>query len=86
MVLAIGPEGGWSPHDLALLGAAGFAGVRLGPVLSIVEDPGLGHERYSQAVDMSFSHGGAHMPIQAGTDTVTARFTITFRIERDLTA
>lgn len=62
------------------------AGVRLGPVLSIVEDPGAGYERYPQAVDMSFGRRGAHMPIQAGTDTVMARFTVTFRIGRDPTA
>lgn len=41
VVLAIGPEGGWSPHDLALLGAAGFAGVRLGPRVLRTETAGL---------------------------------------------
>jgi len=41
VVLAIGPEGGWSPHDLALLGAAGFAGIRLGPRVLRTETAGL---------------------------------------------
>lgn len=40
-VLAIGPEGGWSRHDLALLDAAGFAGIRLGPRVLRTETAGL---------------------------------------------
>lgn len=31
VVLAIGPEGGWSPRDRAALADAGFTGLRLGP-------------------------------------------------------
>lgn len=31
VTLAVGPEGGWNPFELALLAARGFAGVGLGP-------------------------------------------------------
>lgn len=41
VVLAIGPEGGWSSHDLALLRTAGFASVRLGPRVLRTETAGL---------------------------------------------
>ena len=41
VVLAVGPEGGWSPQDRALLEAQGFAGVRLGPRVLRTETAGL---------------------------------------------
>lgn len=40
-VLAVGPEGGWSPRDRALLQAAGFAGLRLGPRILRTETAGI---------------------------------------------
>ncbi|WP_147652285.1 16S rRNA (uracil(1498)-N(3))-methyltransferase [Vulcaniibacterium gelatinicum] len=40
-VLAIGPEGGWSPRDRALLHAAGFRGLRLGPRVLRTETAGI---------------------------------------------
>jgi 16S rRNA (uracil1498-N3)-methyltransferase len=40
-VLAVGPEGGWSPGDRALLMDAGFAGLRLGPRVLRTETAGL---------------------------------------------
>ena len=40
-VIAIGPEGGWSPGDLALLRGAGFTGLRLGPRVLRTETAGL---------------------------------------------
>jgi 16S rRNA (uracil1498-N3)-methyltransferase len=40
-VLAIGPEGGWSPRDKQALHAAGFAGLRLGPRILRTETAGL---------------------------------------------
>lgn len=39
--LAVGPEGGWSPGDRALLQEAGFAGLRLGPRVLRTETAGL---------------------------------------------
>ena len=39
--LAIGPEGGWSPQDIATLQAAGFIGARLGPRVLRTETAGL---------------------------------------------
>ena len=39
--IAIGPEGGWSPRDRAILEAAGFAGLRLGPRVLRTETAGL---------------------------------------------
>jgi 16S rRNA (uracil1498-N3)-methyltransferase len=39
--LAIGPEGGWSRHDRALLMAAGFSALRLGPRVLRTETAGL---------------------------------------------
>lgn len=39
--LAIGPEGGWSPSDMATLQAAGFVGARLGPRVLRTETAGL---------------------------------------------
>jgi 16S rRNA (uracil1498-N3)-methyltransferase len=41
VVVAIGPEGGWSAGDLALLRGAGFAGLRLGPRVLRTETAGL---------------------------------------------
>jgi len=40
-VLAIGPEGGWSPRDREQLLAAGFSGLRLGPRVLRTETAGL---------------------------------------------
>lgn len=40
-VLAVGPEGGWSPLDRGQLQAAGFAGLRLGPRILRTETAGL---------------------------------------------
>ena len=40
-VLAIGPEGGWSPRDREQLLAAGFTGLRLGPRILRTETAGL---------------------------------------------
>jgi 16S rRNA (uracil1498-N3)-methyltransferase len=41
VVLAIGPEGGWSPRDREQLANAGFAGLRLGPRILRTETAGL---------------------------------------------
>lgn len=41
LVLAIGPEGGWSPRDLDTLRAAGFHGMRLGPRILRTETAGI---------------------------------------------
>ena len=41
VVLAIGPEGGWSARDRATLAAARFEGVRLGPRILRTETAGL---------------------------------------------
>jgi len=41
LVLAIGPEGGWSVRDVELLRAAGFIGIRLGPRVLRTETAGL---------------------------------------------
>jgi 16S rRNA (uracil1498-N3)-methyltransferase len=41
IVLAVGPEGGWSPQDIEQLRAAGFVGVRLGPRVLRTETAGL---------------------------------------------
>ena len=49
-VLAIGPEGGWSPRDTALLGGADFTGVRLGPRVLRTETAGLAAIASLQAV------------------------------------
>lgn len=40
-VLAVGPEGGWSPGDRAILAAADFEGVRLGPRILRTETAGI---------------------------------------------
>ena len=39
--LAIGPEGGFSEHDIALLGQGGFRGLRLGPRILRTETAGV---------------------------------------------
>ncbi len=41
LVIAIGPEGGWSPRDRQLLQGAGFIGLRLGPRILRTETAGL---------------------------------------------
>src|SRR5690606_1882465 len=41
VVVAIGPEGGWSPRDREVLHAAGFRGLRLGPRVLRAETAGL---------------------------------------------
>ena len=41
VVLAIGPEGGWSPRDRAVLHEAGFTGMRLGPRILRTESAGM---------------------------------------------
>jgi len=40
-VLAVGPEGGWSPRDRGQLLAAGFVGLRLGPRVLRTETAGI---------------------------------------------
>ncbi|WP_115562615.1 16S rRNA (uracil(1498)-N(3))-methyltransferase [Xanthomonas arboricola] len=41
LIVAIGPEGGWSPRDRATLAAAGFTGLQLGPRILRTETAGL---------------------------------------------
>jgi 16S rRNA (uracil1498-N3)-methyltransferase len=41
LMLAIGPEGGWSPRDRELLRTAGFEGMRLGPRILRTETAGI---------------------------------------------
>ncbi|MDO5506567.1 MAG: 16S rRNA (uracil(1498)-N(3))-methyltransferase [Pseudoxanthomonas suwonensis] len=41
VVLAVGPEGGWSPADREQLSRAGFTGVRLGPRVLRTETAGV---------------------------------------------
>ncbi len=41
VVIAIGPEGGWSPRDREILRTAGFAGLQLGPRILRTETAGL---------------------------------------------
>lgn len=41
VIVAIGPEGGWSPRDRAILGEAGFNGLQLGPRILRTETAGL---------------------------------------------
>jgi len=40
-VLAVGPEGGWSPRDRQALQAAGFVGLKLGPRILRTETAGI---------------------------------------------
>jgi 16S rRNA (uracil1498-N3)-methyltransferase len=41
VVIAVGPEGGWSPRDREQLRSAGFAGLQLGPRVLRTETAGL---------------------------------------------
>jgi len=41
LVVAIGPEGGWSPRDRQVLAGAGFQGLQLGPRILRTETAGL---------------------------------------------
>lgn len=41
LVLAIGPEGGWSPRDRVAFNVAGFTGLRLGPRVLRTETAGI---------------------------------------------
>ena len=41
VVIAIGPEGGWSPRDRTTLTGAGFSGLRLGPRILRTETAGI---------------------------------------------
>jgi len=41
VVVAIGPEGGWSPRDRQALAGSGFSGLRLGPRILRTETAGL---------------------------------------------
>ena len=41
VVVAIGPEGGWSPRDREVLASAGFRGLRLGPRILRTETAGI---------------------------------------------
>jgi 16S rRNA (uracil1498-N3)-methyltransferase len=41
VVIAIGPEGGWSPRDRSVLADAGFSGMRLGPRILRTETAGM---------------------------------------------
>jgi 16S rRNA (uracil1498-N3)-methyltransferase len=40
-VLAVGPEGGWSPRDREVLRTSGFTGLRLGPRILRTETAGI---------------------------------------------
>jgi uncharacterized protein YggE len=55
------------------------AGARLGPVISIVEEPAWQHSP-GPGMPLAMSSSGAVPPIQAGTDEVAARLTVTFQI------
>lgn len=54
IVLAVGPEGGWSPQDRSLLEAQGFLGVRLGPRVLRTETAGLAAIAALQALHGDF--------------------------------
>jgi 16S rRNA (uracil1498-N3)-methyltransferase len=41
VVIAIGPEGGWSPRDREALRSVGFVGLQLGPRILRTETAGL---------------------------------------------
>lgn len=49
-ILAVGPEGGLSGHDLAALGQTGFRGLRLGPRILRTETAGLAALAALQAI------------------------------------
>ena len=40
-LLVVGPEGGFSEHDIVLLGQGGFHGLRLGPRILRTETAGV---------------------------------------------
>jgi 16S rRNA (uracil1498-N3)-methyltransferase len=54
IVLAIGPEGGWSPRDRTALAGAGFLGVRLGPRILRTETAGIAAIAALQALHGDF--------------------------------
>ena len=54
IVLAIGPEGGWSPRDRTLLAGAGFQGMRLGPRILRTETAGIAAIAALQALHGDF--------------------------------
>ncbi|PNS07486.1 16S rRNA (uracil(1498)-N(3))-methyltransferase [Solilutibacter silvestris] len=54
VVLAVGPEGGWSPQDRSLLEAQRFLGVRLGPRVLRTETAGLAAIAALQALHGDF--------------------------------
>lgn len=54
-VLAIGPEGGWSPNDRTMLATAGFTGARLGPRVLRTETAGLAAIAALQALAGDFA-------------------------------
>ena len=54
VVLAIGPEGGWSPQDRSLLEARDFLGTRLGPRVLRTETAGLAAIAALQALHGDF--------------------------------
>lgn len=54
VVLAVGPEGGWSPQDRSLLESRGFLGVRLGPRVLRTETAGLAAVAALQALHGDF--------------------------------
>lgn len=54
IVLAVGPEGGWSAQDRSLLEARGFLGVRLGPRVLRTETAGLAAIAAMQALHGDF--------------------------------
>lgn len=53
--LAIGPEGGWSPSDMATLEATGFVGARLGPRVLRTETAGIAAIAALQALAGDFA-------------------------------
>jgi 16S rRNA (uracil1498-N3)-methyltransferase len=54
VVLAIGPEGGWSPRDRAAMVGAGFQGMRLGPRILRTETAGIAAIAALQALHGDF--------------------------------
>jgi 16S rRNA (uracil1498-N3)-methyltransferase len=62
VVIAIGPEGGWSPRDRALLSDAGFTGLRLGPRILRTETAGITAIAALQARFGDLAQGGRHLP------------------------
>jgi 16S rRNA (uracil1498-N3)-methyltransferase len=55
IVLAIGPEGGWSARDLAILRGNGFEGLRLGPRVLRTETAGIAAVAALQACHGDFA-------------------------------